>query len=364
MPIHPACDPATLVPLPAQPAGVPWPTSVWPTAAHPNADAIDALLDVAFAGDRAFDRFGESLAVVIVQGGTIVAERYGPDTTVDTKLISWSMAKSMVQAAVGILVGRGELDIRARAPVPEWADTTDPRHAITLDHLLRMASGLEFAEDYVDESKSHCIEMLFGDGQHDMAAYAASLPAAASPDSQFNYSSGTSNIVARIVGDRIAAGNPDTSGAEDAPDRHEATRDWLRANIFEPLGMRSASPKFDTAGTFVGSSFVWATARDFARFGLLYLRDGVWEGERLLPEGWVDYARARRGSDEEGCGYGAHWWVWDDPPGTFAAQGYETQRIIVVPGADAVVVRLGKTPIEVAPNVDDWLRELIGALAS
>ena len=288
-----------------------------------------------------------TLAEVVVHGGEVVHETYGPDTGPDTTLISWSTGKSVTHALVGIAVREGLLDLDAPAPVPEWAG--DDRQAITLRQLLHMTSGLRFVEDYVDDSISHCIDMLFGAGQADVAAYAAALPLDHPPDSVFNYSSGTTNIVSRIVGQAVGGGEA-------------AMRAFMEAELFGPLGMTSADPRFDAAGTFIGSSFLYCTARDFARFGQLYLADGVWEGRRILPEGWVDFARtpAPAPVDEE-FGYGAHWWLWDRHgfPGTFAAHGYEGQYIIVRPDRDLVVVRLGKTPIEVRPPVIEHLQELL-----
>ena len=133
----------------------------------------------------------------------------------------------------------------------------------------------------------------------------------------WNYSSGTTNIVARIAGDVVGGGA-------------DSMRTFLQDRLFGPLGMASASPRFDDAGTFIGSSFLYATAQDFARFGYLYLRDGTWDGARLLPEGWVDHARAPVPVPAtEEFGYGAHWWLWREYPGAFAAHGYEGQYVIV-----------------------------------
>ena len=290
-----------------------------------------------------------TLAEVVVHGGEVVHETYGPDIGPETTLISWSTGKSITHALVGIAVREGLLDLDAPAAVPEWAG--DERGAITLRQLLHMTSGLRFVEDYVDDSISHCIDMLFGAGQADVAAYAAALPLDHPPDSVFNYSSGTTNIVSRIVGQAVGGGEA-------------AMRAFMEAELFGPLGMTSADPRFDAAGTFVGSSFLYCTARDFARFGQLYLGDGVWEGRRILPEDWVDFARtpAPAPVDEE-FGYGAHWWLWDRHgfPGTYAAHGYEGQYIIVRPDRDVVVVRLGKTPIEVRPPVIEHLQELLDA---
>jgi CubicO group peptidase (beta-lactamase class C family) len=311
--------------------------------------AIDEVLGRAF-GKGADPGLGVTLAVVVERHGEVVAERYGPETDEGTTLISWSMAKSILHALVGTVVADGLLDLDAPAPVPEWADPEDPRHPITTDQLLRMCSGLRFCEDYVDDQVSDVITMLFGDGRHDMAAFAAGFPLEHPPGTVFNYSSGTSNIVAGIVG-RLLGGR-------------EAVEARLQDRLFDPLGMTSATARFDDAGTFVGSSYVYATARDFARFGCLYLQRGRWEGEEVLPVGWVDHATRRTPLDtgEGEQPYGAHWWLVEDPAGSFAAQGYEGQRTLVVPDLDLVVVRLGKTVADLKPNLDRWLAELVVAV--
>lgn len=336
------------VALPPQPDGVPFPTTDWPLGTPPAGiqGPLDELLAEAFPepgpnGTAPTDeRFGLSLAVVVVHGGRIVAERYGPTTHRDEALISWSMAKSFAQALIGVLVAEGRLDITKPAPIAQWSQPGDPRASITTDQLLRMVPGTRFNEDYVDETTSHCIEMLFGDGRHDMAGYTAELPLDTEPDTHFNYSSGTSVLVCRILADIVGSG-----------DEFES---WMKAVLLDPLGI-DAELTFDDQGTWVGSSFLHTTARHFAKFGLLYLRDGVWDGQRLLPEGWVDYARTARACDDTGSRYGAHWWVKQHDDEVFYASGYETQRIIVDPRSDLVVVRLGKTPTETADHVDAWL---------
>jgi len=303
--------------------------------------------------DEMFSRSGDegtSLAFVAVRGGEVIAERYGRqpenafqpalDITAETPLTSWSMAKSITHAAVGILVADGRLDAQGRAPVPEWVGTD--REPITLLQLLEMRSGLHFVEEYVDGEASNCLEMLFGEVDPSFGHYAASLPLEHVPGSVFNYSSGTSNIVARIVGDAIVGG----SGGE--PElREQAISEFLRERLFDPAGMESAEPKFDRAGDFVGSSYIDATARDFARFGELYLHDGVTDrgrGERILPEGWRDHARTKVSHDpDSGLGYGRHFWLWPAFPGSFASHGYEGQFIAVFPDRDLVLVHLGKT---------------------
>ncbi|HNJ97375.1 MAG TPA: serine hydrolase [Ilumatobacteraceae bacterium] len=316
-------------------------------------DRVARAADALFAPDAPH---GISLALVVMQGGDVVFERYGtqPDTVFgrgglvgqDTTLVSWSMAKSITHAAVGVLVGEGRMVLDAPAPVPAWRGTA--KEAITLQHLLNMRDGLQWVEDYVDDSISHCIEMLFGGGSADVAAYAAAREVAHSPGVVWNYSSGTTNIVARIVGDAVGGGK----------DGMEA---FLRERIFEPVGMSTAIPRFDDSGTFIGSSYVYASARDFARFGELYRNDGVSaDGRRVVPAGWREHARAFTATDPEGeFDYGAHWWLWRDYPGSFAAHGYEGQYTVVVPDRELVVTHLGKVPADLRHLVNEQLRAII-----
>lgn len=359
-------------PLPASPR---WPGDAW--TVDPTPAPVAAVLERAFGTPDAAGRdhrLDQTLATVVVQHGRIVAEAYSPATASDTApdsstdtatdagttLISWSMAKSITHAWIGLLVGDGLLTLDDPAPVPAWAD--DERASITLRHLLSMTDGLDFTEDYVDEGVSDVIEMLFGSGTDDVAGYAIARPAAHPPGARFNYSSGTSNIVARIAGDAVlrAAG----LGLDTPPERRvEVCRAFLDERLFGPLGMASAVARFDAAGTFVGSSYVYATARDFARFGSLYLADGVWHGHRLLPEGWVELARTPVDVEvDEAFWYGSHWWLWDDTTGAFGCHGYEGQYIVVHPALDAIVVRLGKTDVEQRPAVVAWIEELFAAL--
>ncbi len=337
-----------LLPLPRQPDGVGWPTEIWPEgvlASGVDAERVTALTTTIVADQP--KELGQTLAMLVVHRGAIVAECYGPDLNADTKLISWSMAKSMTQTALGMMVLDGLIDPDMPAPIPEWSDN---RGAITVRHLLRMRSGLTWNEDYVDGDTSHVIEMLFGTGASDMGSFAAALPLEHPPDAVWNYSSGTTNILSRVIRDTLGGG--------------DAYAAYLADRLFGPLGMASATPTFDEAGTFVGSSYVHATARDFARYGLFGLRDGVFDGERLVPEGWMDSARTMHAWDpEDQHGYGEHWWVMDDQYGTFSCNGYEGQRIACVPALDLVVVRLGKTPIDLGPAWRHRLVELIDCFA-
>lgn len=322
------------------------------------------------AVDAVFGRVPElgcSLALVVIVDGEVVAERYGTQpanafqaaapVTADTTLISWSTAKSITHAAVGVLVLDGVLDPEAPAPVPEWEGTD--KAAIRLIDLLEMRPGLHWVEDYEDPDASTCLPMLFGEASADMAAYAAALPLVDEPGRTWLYSSGTTNIVSRIVGDAVhggPGGDPDS--------RRQAMADFLQHRLFGPVGMTSAVPKFDAAGTFVGSSYVYATARDFARFGELYRNDGVLaDGTRVLPAGWTEHARTQIAVDpESGFGYGRHWWTWPDYPGALAAHGYEGQYIVVVPDRGLTFVHLGKTAAAQRGDLVTLLRGVIDAV--
>jgi CubicO group peptidase (beta-lactamase class C family) len=288
-----------------------------------------------------------TLALLVLHKGKIVSEVYSPEVTAETTLISWSMAKSITHALVGIAQMDELLHVEDNNLFPEWAN--DERRNITLQQLLEMRSGLSWVEDYVDGDASDVIEMLFGTGKGDNAAYAISQELVSVPGSEWLYSSGTTNIVTRLLGNVLG----DSDGS------HSCMEHFMRSRLFDALGMQ-AEPKFDAAGTFVGSSYVYATARNFAKFGQLYLNDGVCDGKRILPEGWVDHARAQHVFDgETGLGYGAHWWTLPGERNSLVAAGYEGQYIVVIPSRDLVVVRLGKTVAELRNAVVAELREVI-----
>lgn len=348
-----------LLPLPPHPAGVPWPTQEWPRAElDPRVDRalLDRTLDHAFSNPQP-DTYVRTHATIVVQHGAIVVERYAHDAGPDDTFASWSMAKSITQALVGIVVRQGKLDIHARADVPEWLEEPgDPRREITTDQLLRMVDGLRFREAapstdgtvvYYDEAHSDVIPMLFGAGKADVAKFAGHLPRIHPPEAVWNYNSGGSNLLARIVG-RIVGGGADGMLA------------FMRRELFEPLGMRSPIPKFDEAGDFIGAAFCYASGRDFARFGTLYLRDGVWDGRRILPEGWVDYTRTATPQSDQGS-YGAHFWIVPGSLGMFQASGAAGQHTIICPKLDLVLVRLGDTPGDRMPNVSLYTKAIIDA---
>jgi CubicO group peptidase (beta-lactamase class C family) len=255
------------------------------------------------------------------------------------------MAKSILHAVVGILVKESRLALDEPAAFPEW-QKGDPRAAITLNQLLHMTSGLRFCEDYVNDDISDSTRMLYTPGADDMGLYAADLPADHPPDTVFNYSSGTSNIISRIVRDIVGS--------------NDEYRAFISRELFDRIGITSATLRFDRSGTWIASTFCDCTPRDFARFGLLYLRDGVWDHERILPEGWVDHARTQgpvHPADERG--YGAHWWLVQDDLGSFYASGYIGQILMLVPALDLIIVRNGETAMERVPFVRQALQQVI-----
>jgi CubicO group peptidase (beta-lactamase class C family) len=340
----------------AQPAGVAWPTSEWPRGESPNQAELDAVVDEMFSDER----LAITNAVVVVQGGKVLCERYGGEQfhfdrpvepiTRDSQLLSWSMAKSMLHMIVGTLVDEGRLNPDQLAAVPEWADDADPRHQIQVRDLLAMRDGLAFVEEYEIGQTSHVIEMLWGEGKDDMAAFTAALPLAHEPGTFWNYSSGTTNILSRIVADLVGYG--------------EDYRSYLDRRLFAPISMTSAVATFDTSGVFVASSFVHANALDFAKFGLLYLRGGEWEGRQLISREWAATAQVPLSvEDSSGLFYSWKWWVSGDAYGTYWANGYEGQMISVVPALDAVVVRFGHTPEENYLPRMAWRERVLAVLA-
>ena len=337
---------SSLPPLPAQPKDTPWPTQTWPIGDVPNGtdrQTLDRLIDTAFTD---LDTLGQTHAFIAIQSGEIVKERYAEGYGADDTYHSWSMAKSMTHALVSLAVEQGALSLDAPVKVPEWQDPDDPRASITLDQLLRMSSGLQFTEDYENSGISHTIEMLFGSGSDDVAHFAANLPLEHKPGTFWSYSSGTTNIICRLLAETL---NPDRDGFEA----------FMRDKLLAPIGMSSAQPKFDAAGTFLGSSFCFCTARDFARFGLLYMRGGLWDGVQVLPKAWIDQARTPTPNvpDDEPMGYGAYWWLNMAGPGSFSANGYDGQYIVLVPEKDLILVRHGASEAH-KDNVRAWLADV------
>jgi CubicO group peptidase (beta-lactamase class C family) len=340
------------------PQAEPWPVDAASAAAElddAGAERLRAALDNAFA-EPAGSRPRRTRAIVVVHRGRLIAERYADGYTADTRFAGWSMAKSVTNALVGILVGERRISLADRLDRPEWQAPADPRRAITVHDLLQMSSGLEFDESYTPTGGA--TRMLFD--TRDVAAFAAASPLAHEPGSAWYYSSGTTNLLSWHV--RQAFAGDDV-----------AYLSFPRRALFDRIGMHGAVFEPDAAGTFVGSSFVYATARGWARFGLLFLQEGVWNGERILPAGWVAYsltpAPAPLGR------YGAHWWLnageplditrrpWPDlSTDLYWAAGFQGQHVAIVPSRELVVVRLGASADERAWSLGDFLAELLAAL--
>jgi CubicO group peptidase (beta-lactamase class C family) len=302
--------------------------------------ALDKAVDAAFAEpDPLHPR--RTRALVVVHHGRIVAERYAQGFDAAMPLMGWSVTKGALNALIGLRVKDGKLAITDKALLPEWRGEGDKRGAISLDNLLRMSSGLAFDENY-DNPLADVTQMLFVEG--DQARFAAAKELLCQPGVHWDYASGTSAIIARVLRESFAT-----------------KRDYLRfprARLFDPLGMDSAMLVPDASGTFMASSFLYATARDFARLGLLFLQDGVWQGQPLLPGGWVVYSRGPARALADGS-YGAHIWlrlpkspglgVPPMPEDAYYFLGHDGQIVAIVPSRDLVIVRLGLTR-----NGGDW----------
>lgn len=337
-------------------ASEPWPEAKFSEAnALSRVDyvALDVALDAAFA-----DRAAGHRAIVVVVDGAVVGERYAPGFDAQTPFLSWSMAKSVTATIAGAAAKAGLLEINDPAPVREWKDG-DVRRAITWNDLLRMQSGLAFDETYGDPH-SDVTQMLFR--AREAGGVAAAQPAEYAPGEHWSYSSGTTNLLARILAERLTA-------------EGRSIQQFAYENVFAPIGAPSFVLETDSAGFPIGSSYVYATARDWARLGQLYLNDGVAGDQRILPEGWSEYVSTpTEASDGE---YGAHFWLNLDgangrkrwvpglPEDVYSMAGHEGQYVFIIPDAQMVVVRTGQTrgavPIEVVGPVVSEIRQAVAA---
>lgn len=343
---------AQRVPLPPQAADVPWPTSEWPTGPLPEGvdrAALEAALADAF--ENKAEGLGETRELVIIQGGRLVHEQYAAGYESDMRLVSWSMAKSVTQALVGVALQQGKVNVDAPMGSPHW-QANDKRAQIPWRTWLQMTDGMRYLEiEAKTVADSDASRKLFGPGRLDVAKYCAGLPLIHEPGTHWNYNSCGIVLTADAL-TRAIVPNPESPQA-----RRAAMLQWMQQSLFDVIGMKP-QPEFDASGLFYGSALIYASARDFAKFGLLYLRDGMWDGQRVLPEGWVDFARTA-GKSENADIYGAGWWVSpaegagrpyptriDTGPerDAFSAQGFEGQYTLVVPSKDLIVVRLGFTP--------------------
>ncbi len=332
---------------------------VLPSDTNRYAD-LQKVIDAAFEEPFA-DKAVNTRAVIVIKDSLIVAEKYAEGYDANVPQMGWSMTKSITNALIGILVKEGKLDIHQPAAIKDWhTSDDDPRKNITLDHLLRMSTGLEFEEEY--DKASTVNQMLWTKADAGKVAY--SQPLAHPIDSVWNYSSGTTNIISHIIRNQF--------------DDYQDYLSFPYNALFDKIGMTNVFFETDANGTHVGSSLMYATPRDWARFGLLYLNDGVWNGERILPEGWVDYSKTPTPTVKPYDFYGAHWWLnakqepkgdsgfarhWPSvPTDAYYASGFEGQTVMVIPSLDMVIVRLGQTLDRGAWDIGEFAANVIDAI--
>ncbi|MDO8908276.1 MAG: serine hydrolase [Pseudohongiella sp.] len=330
--------------FPAKPElpDAPWPlgTQVELPEALDGVDiaAINAAVEKSFE-DMEPDQNIDTRAVIVIHKGRIIAEKYAEPFSADMPQLGWSMTKTVTAALTGLLAADGLVHLDATANIPEWQGQADQRRYITINNLMQMSSGLEYSEVYTVGSMSDVILMLYTTG--DTAAYTINKPLAQRPGSTFYYSSGTTNILSRI--NRKLFNN------------HQSYFNFPQERLFGKLGMNSVVMEPDVSGTFVGSSYMYATPRDWAKIGLLYLQDGMWNGERVLPEGWVEYSLTPADSTPRG-NYGAQIWLNAGSPvdpedrpmpqfptNMYYLSGFEGQNIVMLPDQELIVLRMGVT---------------------
>ncbi len=276
-----------------------------------------------------FDKKGEkklrTRSVLVIYKNKIIAEKYDTGFDKNSKILGWSMTKSLLSAYFGILQKQGKLDVNKPAPIEEWQN--DERKKITINDLLHMNSGLEWEEDYT--KISDVSKMLFL--ENDMTKSQIVKKSIYKPNTHWNYSSGTSNLLSGVLRKQFKT--------------HQEYLDFWYSALIDKIGMNSMIVETDMAGNFVGSSYAWATTRDWAKFGLLYLHKGNWNGEQILDESWVKYAATPCfGSKGD---YGAHFWLNtgnrypDVPKDMFSCNGFQGQRVFIFPSQDLVIVRMG-----------------------
>jgi CubicO group peptidase (beta-lactamase class C family) len=359
---RPARAEPALVPLPPQPAGVPWPTKEWPVG-EPGRGvdraALAAGIDALFA-PRGRGGLPDTRAVLVIHRGRRIAARYADGFDAASRFHSWSMAKTVTQALVGILVRQGRLSIDQPTGVLAWQREGDPRRELRVRHLLHMTAGLDNA-DGNEEGITFGLRLLFGDLSHDVVTSAAEVPVLFPPDAHWAYSTATSMLLADVV-TRTVGGKAELLA-------------FIERELTGPLGITTLVPEFDPKGDFLGGSDVWASAEDWARLGLLYLRGGTWDGRPIFADGWVDFSRTAAPAPDNGK-YGAHLWLNLAPKGdqfpSIPGAGLETmfmmsgafgQYVAMFPDRDLVVVRLGDMHSEQWDDLSKNIGAVAGAFA-
>ncbi len=331
------------VELPAAPDREQDPFPLGDLAAPNPSDRQRRVLSTAFDGSS----YGDgtvTVGVVIVKDGEIVGEQYRQGFGIRRGYRTWSTAKSISATLIGIAVRDGLMKLEAPANVPEWSFFDDPRQRITVANLLHMSSGL-----YSQGSNTNAIYF----GGQDVVSAATTNPLEATPNTRWQYANNDTLLALYAL--RTTLG--------DDLRYHRYPYDEL----FHRIGMHDTRMEMDHRGNFVGSSQVYTTARDLARFGLLYQQKGVWQGERILPEGWTEFvarpapAKPRVAGER---GYGAQFWLMDTvagvPPGTYTTAGNKGQYVTILPNQRLVIVRTG-----VDPNGKRWQHDrFVAAVAA
>lgn len=318
-----------------------------------NIDPVDTLFSnvdyskLKKAVDGSFDKNGaktkRTRAVVVLYKDKLIAEKYDTGFTKDSRILGWSMTKSITSSAFGVLAKQGKIDIYKPAPISEWKN--DDRKNITLNDLLHMNSGLEWEENYT--TICDATKMLFE--AEDMGKVQMDKPAQFKPNTHWNYSSGTTNLLSRILKNQFKT-------------QQEYLDFWYSA-VIDKIGMNSMIVEQDMSGTFVGSSYAWATARDWSKFGLLYLHKGNWNGEQILDESWVKYTSTPTNTSEGK--YGAQFWLNaggkfpDVPRDMFYCSGYQGQMVAIIPSLDMVIVRMGLKEEDQGFDFNGFLKGII-----
>lgn len=326
-------------------------------------DQLARQVDDLFSGVYGTQDMGETRALVVMYAGEIAAERYAPGYDADTRLVSWSMAKTVTAVMIGMLVADGRLRLDESPPVPRWQRPGDPRGEITLRQLLQMRSGLRHTESGPVPYESSEVRMLFLDGRDDMADWATAQPLEAEPGATFEYSSNTTVILADIAAHVLS------EGSDDPELRRRAVEEFLQARLFEPLGMKSVVAEYDAAGTLIGGSLIHATARDWAKFGEFLRNGGSVRGAQILPRKWIDFMVSPSPRSEF---YGGQTWLNRDsgidrdeekqdrgPDSLFAAIGHMGQYVMVSPRQKLTIVRLGHSDQTQRPLMVDQLMDIV-----
>jgi CubicO group peptidase (beta-lactamase class C family) len=331
--IHKATTP-TAVDLGPDAAFAPDPLAAPPSPVRPADPRIEAALERAMA-EPARGPVLDVKAIVIVHDGRIIGERYAPGYGPQTPMLSWSVAKSPISALVGVLVRQGKLRLDGPAPVAAWRNPADPRHSVTLDELLRQTSGQPYGSSNSGFDRSTRMQFL----ESDTAAYAEETSFPFKPGARWSYTDANYAILSGVI--RQTVGGRATDVAR-----------FAHRELFGPLGMTTMTMEFDEAGNPMGATYMLASARDWARFALPYLNDGVLNGRRILPVGWVGYSA--RSTPQSGVGYGAGFWTnrGDDanalrrkaagaPGDSFFANGNYDQTILISPAEHLIIARFG-----------------------